>query len=554
MIIKFDQTPEEYDRLSRSALERGALDRALIYAEKALRGKGTTEYKLSLAEIFLSMERYEEAADLGIEALLFGKGQRAEIYDLLSRATGGMGRFYESLYYIAKKAHLEGDDDALDAMDEVMREMISAEEGRPASPKENFFLVGEEKAKDPSSELARASFALHQGDVERAVGIASAVKEDSEFYLDAQVLCLKAYLFAGREEAAIDTAERILNVDPKNAFALYVLVGRFKKKEYLPRLAGAEGDLSELFYAVTAAESMEDHATAMILAEKLLAENPYAAEGYFVAAAVALNGGDKAGSVDRLKKLFSLYSRYPASVILKGWARLKRCEVSFPGQMPRTVLAILRAYVRKGAHDSDAFVHSMLTDGDFRASVRVLFEENDEEVVGNLVTFLGMTENRQVDAFFRKLLLKTNLSPLVKRAIIAELLFRKDKGKILFVQSAVPVRLSCAKPELFDFYPPMLQEAYINVLSFVVCLTDRRCDREIADLADKTLELGERISEERAENLGAAFLRVLMERELLPSPQGSSEASARLVMDRVFGVTRLSAKRVSELVRALKRR
>jgi len=552
MIIKFDQSPEDYFRLSRSAYERGELDRALIYAEKAVRGKGTTEYRLSLAEIFLSMERFSEAADTLIEAMLFGKGRREELYDLMSRATGGMGRFYESLYYIAKKAHLEGDDAALDAMDEVMQEMISAEEGKPLSPKENFFIVGKE-VKDPSSELARASFALHQGDAERALSLASKVSKDSEYYPDAQQICLKAYLLAEKERLAIEKAEEILSADPKDAFALYVLVDRFKKKEYLPMLKEAEGDPAELFYAVTAAESMGEHEIAGILADKLVLENPYAAEGYFVAAAVALNGGNKARSVDLLKKLFSLHAKYPAAVILKGWDKLKSVEVSFAGQMPQSVIRILRAYIRKGAKDSEAFVHSMLTDGDFRAAVLLLFEENDEEVVGNLVTFFGLEENKQVDAFFRKLLLKTSVSPLVKRAILAELLYRKDKGKILFVQSAVPVRVSCAKPELFSFYPEPLKEAYVNILSFVVSLTDRRCEREIADLADKALELGDLIRKERAENIGAAFLRLLIEDSLIPSPHPHSQDASLLIMSRIFGVTRISKNKVSALVRALKR-
>ena len=51
MIIKFDQTPEEYFRLSKLAYGRGEFDRALLYAQKAVRGKASAEYKVFCAEV-----------------------------------------------------------------------------------------------------------------------------------------------------------------------------------------------------------------------------------------------------------------------------------------------------------------------------------------------------------------------------------------------------------------------------------------------------------------------------------------------------------------------
>ena len=88
MIINFERTPEEFFRLSRAAFEAGEPEQALLYGEKALSGKGCTEYKVSLAEIFLSMERYSDAMDLALDALCHGRGYRSEIYDLLIREGG----------------------------------------------------------------------------------------------------------------------------------------------------------------------------------------------------------------------------------------------------------------------------------------------------------------------------------------------------------------------------------------------------------------------------------------------------------------------------------
>ena len=130
MIIKFDQTPEEYFRLSRAAYNRGEYDRAFLYGVKALRGKGCVEYKVSCAEILLAMGRYADAASIALDALCHGRGFRAKLYDTLASAASGMGAFYDALHYVAKKAQYEGDDDTLDAMDEVMQELEADEAPR----------------------------------------------------------------------------------------------------------------------------------------------------------------------------------------------------------------------------------------------------------------------------------------------------------------------------------------------------------------------------------------------------------------------------------------
>ena len=194
MIIKFDRTPDEYFRLSRLSFGRGEPDRALLYAEKAVRGKATTEYKVSCAEILVAMGRYAEAVDVCLDALCYGRGLRVEIFDLLARASGELGHFYESLHYIAKKAHYEGDDDTLDVMDEVMQELGTEQEAKPFDP--GFFVVGKEKkaAEGDPMTVMRASFALSHGEYAEAIRIASEAQPGSEQYVDAQIVCLRAFL------------------------------------------------------------------------------------------------------------------------------------------------------------------------------------------------------------------------------------------------------------------------------------------------------------------------------------------------------------------------
>ena len=548
MIIKFDQSPEEYFRLSRMALERKELDRAMIYGEKALRGKGTTEYKLSLAEIFLSMGRHAEAADLALDALCHGKGMRAEIYDLLARAASEMGLFYESVHYIAKKANYEGDDDALDAMDEVMQE-ITAKEEPEGSP---FFVVGKEPKRDDTVSLMHASFALSRGEMKEAIEAANEIAPDSEHFLAARNVRLRAFVRLKADEEAVAEAEEIVKSDPKNAYALCVLVDRYKRKEYLPMLADVEGSREDLYFATVAAERMGEHGIAGALADKMIARDPYLAEAYFAAAAVALNGGDRAKSEDLLKRLFELYPKYPAGLILKGWRKLNSCNPSFRGRIPEGVERILTAYVRKGAGNSELFLKSLLTDETYRAALTLLMEEGEEDATGRALRFFGEENNKQADAFFAKQLLRNEIDVLLKRAILAELLFHKEKGKIFLAQTVVPIGVSCVKPPRFGAYCDALKQAYVNVYSFVVAMTDGSGEERVWELAEEAHRTGVAEEESPAVVIAALLHRLLTER-LIPMGSGAHtvEDACRFIMMCVFGVSRFSfarAKKISALL------
>ena len=537
MIIKFDRTPEEYHRLSRAAFEAGELDRALSYGEKALRGKGSTEYKVSLAEIFLSMGRSADAMDLAIDALCHGRGMRAEIYDVLIRATGDLGKVYESVYYLARKARLEGDDESLDAMDEMMEEFIS---GAPDPDEEpDLFVVGGRKERS-SFDLAQAAHLMRRGELGDAVDLLRTVDKGSEDYGRARDMVLSAFVKAGNDKAALETAEAIVKDDPHNAFALYVLLSKGARTEYIPHLKDVGNDRQELYFAIAAADASGAVGETESLADRLLASQPYLPEAYFVCAAAFLNAGLKERSLDVLKRLFSLYSDYPSEVILRGWSRLKHCEVLFSDAMPAEVVRILRSYVRKGAKDSECFVRSMLTDEAFRSAIRLLLEYCDNEVCENVIHFLGVEDNKQVNAFFSRLLLRTRIDPLLKKAIVAQLLSGKHKGKIWVAPAGVPVAVACEKPPHYDLYPESLRYAYLNLYSFLSCLNDTVCAERVASFSE-TLYAYVGVGRARSENLAAAMiLRLFSEGELAPFVERSDpETACELLMEEIFAVRKI---------------
>ena len=545
MIIRFDRTPEELYRLSREAFGRGELERALLYGEDAVRGKGSTEYKVSRAEILLSMGRYADAADVALEALCYGAGWRAELYDVLARVSSELGHFYESLHYLAKKAHYEGDDDTLDAMDEVIEELDAEHGMRPVE--RDFFVVGKEEApkrSDPTV-LLRANYALNHGDLSEAIRIASSVEKGSERYVDARMICLRAYLKRKDSALAEGTAEEIIGLEPKNGFALYVLIDRFKRKEYVPLLAGVEEDGSEVYYAILAAESISDHALSMRLAKRLIEANKYVPGAYFVAAAVALNGGDKKGSESYLRTLFSFYRKYPQEVVLAGWRRLGKCAVGFSGRMPVEIVRILERYVAKHAKTAEEFITSMMTDEAFRASVSLVLEDGGRKLNAKIVSFLAEGGNRQVDAFFAKALLHYDVDLILKREIFAALYFRKDKGRLFVAQSVVPVRVSCLKPPHFAEYPHSLRLAYSEAFSFLTCMTDALCESRLQKLTERISRL------EGAEDLSTdviigAYLYRLLAEGLIPvgAEAPSEEDACRFFLHFIFGYRRTNMSRV----------
>ncbi len=555
MIIKFDRTPEEYFSLSRSSLGRAELDQALFYAEKALRGKPSTEYKVSYAEILIAMGRYAEAVDVALDALCYGRGMRAELFDVLARASSELGHFYESLHYIAKKAHYEGDDDTLDAMDEVMQELDPEHDEKPDKP--DFFIVGKEEQKSAESDpmiVMRANFALSHGEVDEALRIASEATPASEQYLGARIVCLRAYLKRKQHDKAVETAEEIISLDPKNGFVLYVLIDKYKKKQYVPLLAGVEDGGSELYYAILTAENLGEHAVACRLAEKLIGENPYVPGAYFVSAAAYLNNGDKKRSEQSLKRLFSLYRKYPQDVIVKGWRRLKKCAVGFSGRMPDEVVNVLETYVKKHARTAEEFVASMLTDQAFRDCVLLVLDEGSRKTNERILGYFAQKENRHVDAFFSKMLLRYEVDLILKREIFATLYLRKNRGRLYVAQSVVPIRISCEKPIVFEAFPLSVKQAYAGVYSFVMCMTDAECEARLQTLAMRVaaMENAEKLS---VQTICGALLHRLLSEGLIPfgAEANSAEDACRFLLDFIFGYKRgVNVRRIRALSASLR--
>ena len=551
MIIKFDRTPEERYRLSREAFARGELDRALLYGEDAVRGKGSQEYKVSRAEILMAMGRYADAADVALDALCFGVGERAEIYEILARAASELGHFYESLHFFAKRAHFEGDEDTLDAMDEVIEEIDAEQERRRDR---DFFVVGKEdkpKSADPTL-ILQANFALDHGDWLGAIRYASEVEKGSEHYVEARTICLRAHLKRREKEVAELIAEEIISLDEKNGFALYILIDRFKRKEYIPLLSAMEKEGSDVYYAILAAESIADYSLARRLVKRLLEVNRYVPGAYFVAASVALNGGDKKESEEHLRALFSLYRKYPQEVILKGWRRISKCDTGFSGRMPVAVVRILENYVKRNARNAEDFLRSMLTDESFRAALLLVLEEGKREIVSPVISYLKELNDRHVDAFFSKVLIRYEVDLLVKREIFAALYYRKERGRLFVTQSVVPVRVSCTKPPKFASYPPALRLAYAEVFSFVTCMTDAACEGRLCELAAR---IAERDGEDTLffEVICGAFLYRLLEEKAIPvdAEASSSEDACRFFLQFVFGIRRVNMAKVRLLAAAI---
>lgn len=550
MIISFEQSPENFYKLALAALDRGELRQALVYCENAVNGKGNAEYKLTLADIYLRMGRQYEAMDVALSVICSGSEGKSAAYELMARATGGAGKLYESVYYITKKARLDGDEDALDAMDEMMEEMASGFDAPPTSEGNGLFLVGKEPEKDHRETLDRALGLMRVHEYDKALDLLSEVKPTSEYYPEAMDFALRCYVKMGEVEASYRLAKEAVERDPQDAFALYVLVGVCKEKKYIPLLEKVDGDASKLYYAVAAADAAKDYALGRALAAKLLAKAPYAPEAYFVAAGVHYNAGERAAGEAVLKDLFSFFREYPTAVILKGLKGRKRYDVMYNGMMPEIIISILRTYVRKHAGTADIFLQSMLTDADFRKCVALLFRLDDDEVIGNAVSFLGELRHKELDRFFDALLLRASLSPMTKREILAERLLAKHKGRLTVVPSALPMTVSCRKPEHYAEYPTVLQEAYVDALSFGVCVMDVRLAKPLVRYAEACYASFPLLGRVKGVELTVALFCLSMPEPDIPMPDGMTA----YMTSQIFGLSKKEIARVArlmDLIRAL---
>ena len=543
MIISFEQTPEEFYRLAQIAREKGDLVKALDYCERAINGKGSDAYKLTLADILFRMGRYYDALDVALELLSANTDKKSELYELLARLTGVTGKVYESVYYFTAKARLDGDDAALDALDEMMED-VSEFMDRPRREENGLFLIGNEPPKDYTEELERASQLMHAGEYEEALLVVAEVEPTSEYYQDALDITLKCYVKMGRTEFLAPLAKEQISRDPQDAFALYVLIALCKDKSYLPLLEKVEDEAAELYYAVAAADAVKEYELAKRLAARLLKEAPYSPEAFFVAAGVHFNAGDRKKGVEILKSLFAMYKKYPAAVILDGLGRKRRYDVMFGGQMPDVVHTVLRNYVRKHADTVEDFVRSMASDADFRRALVLLYQADDEEVIGNTVSFMRQADKKEIDRFFDALLLRTTLSPMTKREILAERLLGKHKGRLTVAPNAVPLRVSCGKPPHYEEYPRALKEAYVDALSFGVCVMNIRMTKELTTYIEKYYRAYPALCRYTETEFTVALICLLLPEPPVPIPQDACE----YVTTRIFNMTKKETARVRHLM------
>ena len=546
MIIKFDQTPEEYFRLSRAAYKRGEYDRALLYGEKALRGKASVEHKVSCAEILVAMGRYADAANVALDALCHGRGMRTELYDVLASAASGMGAFYDALHYVAKKAQYEGDDDTLDAMDEVMQELEASE-----VPQEGpqFFVVGkQEEQKDEEGDynlVNMANFARLRERYDEALDIASKVQKGTPAYVKARLICLRAYMQMKEHDKALETAVEMIGLEPKNGYVLYVLIDKYKKREYIPLLYGVEDGGKELYYAALAAEHAEEYSVAISLSEKIVEQNPYLPAAYFTAAAIRLNGGDKKESEDYLKRLFAIYGKYPQEVLLKGWRKLKKCEIGPEGSTPAAVVRILENYAKKQLKNTEDLAVAMLTDEAFRKALKLLLIEGDRKFCGEIIRRFEEVSNAQADAFFADVLLSPDVDVALKREIFVCLYLHKNKGGIYAAQSVVPLRVSCVKPYGFEAYPYCVRKAYGEVLSVLIYMTDVDGEARLQTLAERAAKL-EDAEDLSWEALCMAFMCRMFSDGVIPVKMWAPSLvdACKFFSEFVFGIKRVNMQRV----------
>lgn len=516
MIISFNQTPEDFFRLSQNAFEKGELVKALHYAEKAIAGKRTAEYRLHLADIYIKMGRYREAMDEALSLIAAGGAYKSEAYEIMADATNAEGRFYESIYYVSEKARMDGDDSVLDAMDEVAEEMNAYFGEEPKRAK--LFLVGKDDRKKHFQSLQRAIYYLGSDRYDQALAAAEEIPADSSLFAPVQDVILRCKVHLGKKEEAYALAKAQIERDPQNAFALYVLTDVCGDRSFAPLLKNVKDNATDLYFASATADAVKEIEIAKELADRLLRADPYTPEAYFTAAGIYFNAGDKDSSVRILKDLFSLYKRYPAALILGGLKRIKRFDVRFGGVIPDAIRTVLKHYVRKKSKNAHDFIHSFLTDDGFRSSLRLLLEAGDEETAFGVIHYIGETNRREIRRFFEDLLISTRIEPPVKREILAELLPVKHKGRLAVAPGAVVMKTDCRKPLHYELYSSVLQGAYTEVLALLVSTFDFSCEKKLGALTEKCFSDPSLIGNADTLVLSGAMASVLFPEDQAPFP------------------------------------
>jgi len=112
------------------------------------------------------------------------------------------------------------------------------------------------------------------------------------------------------------------------------------------------------------------------------------------------------------------------------------------------------------------------------------------------------------------------------------------------VPNAVPVRVNCLKPKNYEDYPRVLKEAYVDALSFAVCVMNVRMTKELTEYVEKYYRAYPALCRYTEAEFTVALICLLLPEPPVPFPEDVCD----YVTDKIFNLTKKEAARVRHLM------
>ncbi len=452
---KIDFSYDRFGRMADKYFNDGNYVSALRFAYKQYEEfGGDGDVYTRLADIYENMGLYSSALNYWYKFLDESSVEDLpDIYEGLAVNYLNMGNDSQSAYYYNQL--IDVDDSLPDETKYEIAETFSVKK------KDRFRFVYPPEKADYSKEMEKGSFALKNGDCDRAIKYLSRVEKGSKEYVRAQELQAVAYLLSERANAAEKICLDILREDPENVQATSTLCAAYleqdereKSLELAQKLVeGKQENADDIYKVATVCCENGLHQAAYQKFRDLEKDMPYDGRMLYFRAIAAAKSGYLKESAEDFERLCTIY---PDAVVakyylerLKEWCKGEPLpEFTYFYRLPDEERArrcdLLTQITKMTKEEAELFGEIAQSDGLFRWC----FDEMDGADHDLQYLALAIAVYTSANSFLRDVLLDCEVLDVLKIETLRMLLERNENATFGLVLCNIYRKVRLLKVEI----------------------------------------------------------------------------------------------------------
>ncbi len=476
---KIDFSYDRFGRMADKYFNDGNYVSALRFAYKQYDGfGGDGDVYTRLADIYENMGLYSSALNFWYKFLDESSVEDLpDIYEGLAVNYLNMGNDSQSAYYYNQL--IDVDDSLPDETKYEIAETFSVKK------KDRFRFVYPPEKADYSKELEIGSFALKNGDCERAINYLSKVAKGSKEYVRAQELQAVAYLLSERANTAEQICLDILREYPENVQASSTLCAAYleqdereKSLELAQKLVdGKQENADDIYKVATVCCENGLHQAAYQKFRDLEKDMPYDGRMLYFRAVAAAKSGYLKEAAEDFERLCTIY---PDAAVAKYYLeRLKEWhkgdpipEFTYFYRVPEEERVrrceLLTQIAKMTKEEAELFGEIAQSDGLFRWC----FDEMDGADHDLQYLALAIAVYTSANAFLRDVLLDCEVLDVLKIETLRMLLERNENATFGLVLCNIYRKVRLLKVEIGRKKRKKFIEGYAKLASKFIAVNE----------------------------------------------------------------------------------